>query len=247
MRRRTLIAAMLASVIGANFAYAEQKQVVVGTDIANKPFIFTRDGKNTGFSYDLWVEVAKEIGVSYEIQPMDFSALIPALQTKNIDVAFSSIFITPQRKKVVDFSDPYYMSGIGVLVPAGSSIKTIKDLAGRKVASITGSAQVAWIKDNLPTAQQTQFPGVTDAYFALDAKRVEAVLYDYPTLAYYVVTEGKDKTSLLEEHAGADTPCGFAFPKGSALVEPTNAALKKIRADGRYDSLTRKWFGKSGS
>jgi glutamine transport system substrate-binding protein len=247
MKRRTLIAAMLACLVGAQFAYAEQKQVIVGTEIANKPFVFTRDDKYTGFSYDLWVEIAKEIGVTYQIRAMDFSALIPAIQTNNIDVAFSSIFITPKRKEVVDFSDPYYMDGTGVLVPSGSSIRTIKDLAGKKVASMTGAAQVAWIKDNLPTADQTQFPVVTDAFFALQAGRVDAILYDYPTLAYYESTEGKGKVQLLDEHAGADVPCGFAFPKGSTLVGPTNEALKKIRADGRYDALSRKWFGKSAS
>lgn len=243
MNRRTLIAAMFATAVGARFARAEQKQIIVGTEVANKPFIFTQDGRYTGFSYDLWVQVAKEIGVVYKVQTMDFSALIPALQTKNIDVAFSSIFITPQRKEVVDFSDPYYMDGTGVLTNADGGVRAIRDLAGKKVASMTGSAQVAWIKENLPTAEQTQFPDVTDAIFALQAGRVDAVLYDYPTLAYYVATESKANVRLLDEHAGTDVPCGFAFPKGSALVQPANDALRKIRADGRYHALSQKWFG----
>jgi glutamine transport system substrate-binding protein len=238
-----LIAAMLVTAVGARLARAEQKLVVVGTEVANKPFIFKKDGGFTGFSYDLWVEVAKEINVGYKVQTMDFSALIPALQTKNIDVAFSSIFITAQRKAVVDFSDPYYLDGTGVLTAGSSKLRTIKDLAGKKIASMTGSAQVAWINENLPTAEQTQFPDVTDAIFALQAGRVEAVLYDFPTLAYYVATENKANVRLLDEHAGADIPCGFVFPKGSSLVAPTNDALRKIRADGRYQALTKKWFG----
>jgi glutamine transport system substrate-binding protein len=244
MKRRTFVITAALGIFGAKFAFAEQKKAVVGIDVANKPFIFTRDGSYTGFSHDLWVEVAKEIGLTYDFRAMDFSSLIPALQTSNIDVAFSSIFITPQRLKVVDFSDAYYLNGTGVLVPQSSGINNVKDLAGKKIASITGAAQVAWIKENLPTAEQTQFPSVTDAFFAINAGRVDAMLYDYPTLAYYVVTEGKGKMRLLEEHAGADNPVGFAFPKGSALVGPTNEALKKIRVDGRYESLTRKWFGR---
>ena len=247
MNRRALIAVIFAAIFGANLALADQKSIVVGAEASNKPFVFTQDGKYTGFSYDLWVEMAKEMNVSYELRAMDFSALIPALQTKNIDVGFSSIFITPARKEVVSFSDPYYMDGTGVLVPVGSSLSKIDGLAGKKIASMTGSAQVAWIKTNIPTAEQTQFPNVTDAFFALQAGRVDAVMYDYPTLAYYVANEGKDRVRLLDEHAGADIPCGFAFPKGSPLVEPANEALKKIRADGRYDALIRKWFEKSAS
>lgn len=244
MNRRTFVIATAFSIFGAQLAFAEPKRVVVGIDVANKPFIFTRDGSYTGFSHDLWVEVAKEIGVTYELRAMDFSSLIPALQTSNIDAAFSSIFITPPRLKVVDFSDPYYLNGTGVLVPQGSEIKKVNDLAGKKIASITGTAQVAWVKENLPTAEQTQFPSVTDAFFAIGAGRVDAMLYDFPTLAYYVATEGKGKMRLLEEHVGNDNPVGFAFPKGSALVGPTNEALKKIRSDGRYQSLTQKWFGR---
>lgn len=247
MRRRTFIAASIAVGLGANLANAEQKRLVVGIDVANKPFIFTRNGSYTGFSYDVWVEVAKVIGVTYELRAMDFSSLIPALQTGNIDVAFSSIFITPQRMKVVDFSDPYYMNGTGVIVPERSAINAVSNLSGKRVASITGSAGVATIKENLPKTEQTQFPGVTDAFFAIRAGRVDAMIYDYPTLAYYVRTDGSGQVRLLKDRVGADYPVGFAFPKGSALVGRTNQALRTIRSDGRYKSLAEKWFGKSAS
>lgn len=247
MKRRTLLASMVAFAVATGVSHAEEKKLVVGVDVANKPFVFTQDNNYTGFSYDVWVEVAKEMGTAYELRAMDFSSLIPALQTGNIDAAFSSIFITPKRQLVVDFSDPYYQNGTGMLVPDTSPAKVIKDLDGKKIASITGSAQVGWIKDNLPNAEQVQFPALTDALFALQAGRADAMLYDYPTLAYYYATEGKGKVRLLGEHAGSDNPVGFAFPKGSEFVGRVNEALKKIRSDGRYDALVRKWFGKSAS
>ncbi len=245
MKRRIFLTA-LAATLFAGSTFAADQHVTVGLEPANKPFIFSSGGEYTGFSYDLWVEIAKEAGLKFEAKSMDFSALIPALQTKNIDVGFSSIFITAKRKEVVDFSDPYYMAGTGTLVLETSAIKTLADLNAKHVAAMTGSAQVAWIKANLPSAELTQFQNATDAFLALQAGRVDAVLYDYPTLAYYALTEGKGKARLLDEHAGEDYPVGFALQKGSPLIEPINNALKKIRADGRYDALSRKWFGKTG-
>jgi glutamine transport system substrate-binding protein len=247
MKRRPLIATMIASMVTVNVASAEQKKILVGVEASDKPFVFMHNGKYTGFSYDLWVVLAKEIGIKFKIQAMNFSALIPALQTNNIDVAFASIFITPLRKEAVDFSDPYYMDSNGVLVRSGSSIVSIKDISGKKIATLTGSAQVAWARENLPTADQTQFPNITDGFFALQAGRVDAILYDYPSLAYYAENEGKGKVRLLAERAGALIPCGFAFPKGSPLVDLTNKALKKIRADGQYSVLSKKWFGQNAS
>lgn len=245
MHRRTLVGTALIGSIWAKFARAEQAPVTVGVDSDNKPFIFTRDGKFVGFSFDLWVEIAQESKLGYKIAPMEFSALIPALQTGNIDVAFSSIFITPARKAVVDFSDPYFVDSTGVLVPAGSANKTIGALASKRVVSVTGTAQVKWVKDNLPKADQTQLPNLADAFLALQAGRVDAVFYDYPTLAYYVATDGRGKVELLSDRAGDQIPCGFAFPKGSKLVSGVNEALGKLRADGRYDAFYKKWFGNS--
>lgn len=244
MKRRTFVAAMPISLAAVHLtSTAAEPQLIVATETDDKPFVFLKDGKFRGFSYDVWVQIAKEMGVAYQLRPMDFSALIPALQTKNVDVAFASIYITAARKKVVDFSDPYYQESSGVLVRAGSPIKKLKDLTGKQVATVTGTAQVAWAKANLTGTSQMQFPNLAEALLALRTSRVDGVIYDAPTLAYYATTEGRGKVAMLPERAGEAFPVGFAFPKGSPLVARTNAALKKIRDDRRYLALTTKWFG----
>lgn len=245
MKRRTLLGALLATVAFAHIALAQEKTIVVGTDIEAKPFDFAQNGKYVGFDQDLLAEIAKEIGVKYTVNPMDFGALVPALQTSNIDMAISSIFVTEARKKVVDFSDTYYSSALGVLVAEGNDmIKSGKDLEGKSVTSMTGAAGTTWVKANTPSAKVTLFPQVANMFLELQAGRVDAVVHDYPYLAYYAETEGKGKVKLLPTPIGDNIPCGIAFPKGSELVAPTNEALKKIRADGRYDAIYKKWFGK---
>ncbi|MCX2698583.1 transporter substrate-binding domain-containing protein [Ochrobactrum chromiisoli] len=245
MKRRMFLAALVATTVAfAQASYAQEKTLVVGTDIEAKPFDFAQDGKYIGFDQDLLAEIAKEVGFKYTVNPMDFGALIPALQTANIDLAISSIFMTDARKKVVDFSDVYFTSALGVLIDSDdATIKSGGDLAGKKVASVTGAASTAWLKENVPTAQVTLFPQFSNMVMELRAGRAEAVVYDYPYLAYYAKTEGGDEVKLLDKPVGDGIPVGIAFPKGSDLVAPTNEALKKIKADGRYDEIYKKWFG----
>ncbi|ACM31203.1 glutamine ABC transporter substrate-binding protein [Rhizobium rhizogenes] len=245
MNRRIFFGALVATVAFTQAVFAQDKTIVVGTSVDSKPFDFMQDGKYVGFDQDLLVEIAKEAGFKYNVTPMDFGALIPALQTANIDLAISSIFMTDARKKVVDFSDVYYTSALGVLIVANdATIKSGNDLAGKKVASVTGAASTTWLKEHAPTAQVTLFPQVTNMFMELQSSRAEAVVYDYPFLAYYAATEGKGKVKILEAPVGDGIPVGIAFPKGSDLVVKTNDALKKIKADGRYDAIYKKWFGK---
>lgn len=245
MKRRAFFAAVIATVAFAHTASAQEKTIVVGTSVDSKPFDFVQDEKYVGFDQDLLVEIAKEASFKYTVNAMDFGALIPALQTASIDLAISSIFMTDARKKVVDFSDVYYTSALGVLVASeNESIKSGDDLAGKKVASVTGAASTTWLKANVPTAEVSLFPQVTNMFMELQAGRAEAVVYDYPFLAYYAQTEGDGKVKVLEKPVGEGIPVGIAFPKDSALVGPVNEALKKIKADGRYDSIYQKWFGK---
>ena len=243
MRRRIFLGALPLGLAGTRLARAATGPVTVGVDSDNKPFIFKRNGEFVGFSFDLWDQISKELGIAYKLEPMQFSALIPALQTQTIDAAYSSIFITAQRKAVVDFSDPYFLASSGILVPAGGVIKSAGGLENKRVVTVTGTAQVKLVKDSVPTADQTQLPSVSDAFLALQAGRVDAVVYDYATLAYYAATEGRGKATLLDDRVGDQTPCGFAFPKGSRLVGDVNGALGKLRTDGRYQAAYKNWFG----
>lgn len=78
---------------------AADKKLVVATDTAFVPFEFKKGNEYVGFDIDLWAAVAKELKLDYELKPMDFSGIIPALQTKNVDVALAGITITEERKK----------------------------------------------------------------------------------------------------------------------------------------------------
>jgi glutamine transport system substrate-binding protein len=220
------------------------KQLVVATDTAFVPFEFKQGSSYTGFDIDLWAAIAKQLNLNYKLQPMDFNGIIPGLQTNNIDAALAGITIRDDRKQVIDFSDPYYESGLSVLVSAdNTSIKSAADLAGKTVAVKTGTATVDYMKTNVPSAKLQLFPNIDNAYLELATGRVDAAVHDTPNIQYYANTAGKGRVKVVGSVKSGDF-YGIAFPKGSPLVAEVNKALATLKSNGQYDAIYTKWFGK---
>ncbi|HEY9279924.1 MAG TPA: glutamine ABC transporter substrate-binding protein GlnH, partial [Eoetvoesiella sp.] len=216
-------------------ALAQSRELVVATDTAFVPFEFKQDGKYTGFDIELWEAIAKEAGLKYRLQPMDFNGIIPGLQTRNIDVALAGITIRDDRKQVIDFSDPYYESGLAILVGAdNNNIKTAADLEGKMVAVKIGTATVDFLRKEVPKAELKLFPNIDNAFLELATGRVNAVVHDTPNVQYYANTAGKGKVKVVGALKSGDF-YGIAFPKGSELVPVVNKALKALEANGQYD------------
>ena len=233
-------AAVAATLLLSQPALADD--LIVATDTAFVPFEFKEGDKYVGFDIDLWAEIAKEIGVTYTLQPMDFNGIIPALQTKQVDVALAGITIKDERKKVIDFSDGYYDSGFLLMVPADRTIGDAADLAGKKLAVKTGTSATDYAKENFKETELRQFPNIDNAYLELQTGRVDAAMHDTPNVLYYVATAGGGKVKTVGTQMMAHE-YGIAFPKGSELVTKVNAALKTIKSDGRYNAIYKKWFG----
>lgn len=246
MKRRTLIALGIASLLHLGplgTAHAQNTELVVGSTVSGPPFSF-RDGNSySGFDIDLWDQVAKAIGRRYRIQPMEFAGLIPALQTRNMDVVTAQLFIRPERQQIIDFSEPYYESGLIAAVKIDNTgINTSADLAGKVIGTETGTVAVNFVKTNIQNAKLEQLSDINAVLLALEAGRVEAVIYDAPKLALYAEKAGKGKVKLIYPKIYT-VNVGLGFQKGSDLVGPVNKALAEMKADGRLAALTKKWFG----
>src|SRR5690554_6100516 len=156
------LAAIVASLTFTQGAAADD--LIVATDTAFVPFEFKEGDKYVGFDIDLWAEIAKDLGLEYRLQPMDFNGIIPALQTKQVDVALAGITIKDERKKVIDFSDGYYDSGFLLMVAADSTITGPEDLAGKTLAVKTGTSAADYAKEHFKDTELRQFPNVDNAY-----------------------------------------------------------------------------------
>lgn len=225
-------------------ATAAEKKLVVATDTAFVPFEFKQGNQYVGFDVDLWAAIAKELKIDYTLKPMDFSGIIPGLQTRNVDLALAGITITEERKKAIDFSDGYYKSGLLVMVKANNDqIKSIDDLTGKVVAVKSGTGSVDYAKQHIKSKDLRQFPNIDNAYMELGTNRADAVLHDTPNILYFINTAGKGQFKSVGESIEAQQ-YGIAFPKGSnELREKVNGALKTLRENGTYNTLYKKWFG----
>lgn len=218
---------------------------IVATDNSFVPFEFVGEdsGELQGFDIDLMTAVAEEAGFDIEFKTMDFKGIIPGLKSNRWDMGIAGISITEERAKSIDYSDPYYESGIIVAVQAdNTAIQGIDDLAGKKVSTRQGSTSENYLKDNVPEADVVSFPKITQGYQELAAGRVDATLYDEPNLKYYIQTNAKGKIKTVGEKLTAED-YGIAFQKGSDLVDDVNEALQTIKENGTYDDIYEKWFG----
>jgi glutamine transport system substrate-binding protein len=240
----TGLVAVSAGLAGA--AQAAEARLRALTDPSFVPFeMMDKDsGRMVGFDMDILAEVAKRAGFAYDLTTMDFNGIIPALQTGNADVAIAGITITAAREKIVDFTDPYYDSGLRILVRADEDgVKTIDDLAGKKIGTKIGSTSYDFLQRTLGgKADITPYPGSADMYLALMSGSVDAVFYDAPNVGYFSRTKGAGRTKTVGPlYEGQQY--GLAFVEGSEWVDDANAALAAMKEDGTYAEIYKKWFG----
>lgn len=220
-----------------------EKSVVVGIDKNLQPFSFKDSAeKYVGFDIDIWQALAAELGMTYELKPMDYEQIIPALKNGIIDVAIAAITITSQREKVIDFSYPYFDSGLSVMVRADrEDIYGIGTMDDKVIATKNGTTS-ADFSQSILSRQVVLFPDIEMAYRAVLSGAADAAIYDAPALLYYIKNKGEGKLKSVGPRYQQQT-YGIAFPQGSQLRELVNRELLKLIEIGRYDMISRKWFG----
>lgn len=231
------------SICSTNTALAQSK-VTVATNPTYVPFE-SRDpatGHMVGYDIDILAAVTKEAGLDYELKLINFDGIIPALLAGQVDMAITGMTITTAREKKVDFSKPYYSSGLRLLVRSGSrDIHTLDDLKGRKVGTETGTTAYNYLKSHAPEAKMVLFPASGLMYMALMNQNVDAVLFDEPSIEYFVKTKGNNRVKTVGPLYHGEF-YGIAFPSGSPLRNKVNAALTRLKKNGVFTQLYEKWF-----
>lgn len=218
------------------------KTLVVGCDTNFMPFEFKQDGKYVGFDIDFWDAIAKDLNLTYKLQPMDFNGLIPALQTGNIDAAIAGMTVKSKREEVVDFAYPYYDAGLFLMVRSKEQkISGIEDLGDKVVATKLGTTSADFAK-KLKSKEVKLFPNIVGAYMELQTGGADAVIFDSPAILWYIKTEGKGMVKTVGPMYQGQS-YGIAFPQGSELREKVTITILKFMEDGTYNKIYKKWFG----
>jgi glutamine transport system substrate-binding protein len=234
----------LALTVAAGTVSAETLKVATDPSFVPFEMLDQETGEMIGFDMEIIAEVAQRAGFDYTINTMDFNGIIPALQTGSVDIAIAGITITAEREKIVDFSDPYYDSGLRILVRNDNSdVTELSDLEGLKIGSKIGSTSYDFLKKNLDENDGvTPYPGSADMYMALMSGAVDAVFYDAPNVGYFARTKGEGKVKTIGKlYEGQQY--GIALKNGSEWVDEVNEAIASMQEDGTYKTIYEKWFG----
>jgi polar amino acid transport system substrate-binding protein len=263
-RRATTLAAAVALVIGgvagcakedtggttdSGVALVKSGVLTTCTHLPYAPFQSKdQTGKVVGFDVALIDLVAAKLSVTQEIVDTPFEGIKSGsdLNAGKCDVAAAGMTITDERKQVLDFSDPYFDATQALAVVAGKEVKTLEDLAGKRLGvqgGTTGADYVnAQVKEKGLKIEVVSYRDLAALQQALSTNQVAAAVNDLPVWNEYI----KANPGKVVVSAGFDTgeKYGFAVKKGNAeLLKTVNEALAAARTDGTYDKIYATWIG----
>ncbi|WP_042351859.1 basic amino acid ABC transporter substrate-binding protein [Bacillus massiliigorillae] len=226
---------------------AEKKTLRVVTDAAYAPMEFLDKDEVKGFDVDFAKAVAEAAGYDVKVDHVGWDPMFVELDNKRADMAVAAITIDKDRKKTYDFTHPYYLSTLKILVPKGSSIKSAADLKGKKVAVQGGTTGNIAAEKLLGKNSENikKFESNNLAIMELTKGGADAVVADSAIVDEYAKNNPKDKLTVIEDNAafGAEF-YGIMLAKGNEdLQKELNKAINTIFENGKYKEIYQKWFG----
>lgn len=214
-------------------------KLVIATSPDFPPFeSLDGSGNVTGIEIDILEEICAQLGVTLEIQQMDFDSVLPGVQTGKYDMGVSGITITEKRQKNVLFTDPYCLAAQAIVVKEGSPISSKADLTGKTIAVQTGTTAESFCMESGYTVNA--YAANNDAQSALLQGKVDAWVIDDLTAADMVKVynaQGGDQLVILSE-AMTTEPYAFAMAFGSEdTIEAINGILKTMLDTGAIAAI----------
>jgi len=211
------------------------------------PYNFINDKNEVdGFDADVAKEVAKRLGVQVEFITGEFSGLIEGLQKDKYDALVSQVTITDDRKKTMDFSEPYIKNAVNVIVKSDNSdIHSLEDFKGKKIGVGLGTNDEKYLRDvAIPKVGQFEIATYNDVITSLmdlNTGRIDATINN--TFAIQpILQKNKLQVKAVGEPIKEDV-AGIAVRKGNQeLVSAINTALDEMKKDGTFKNIFKKWF-----
>ena len=191
-----------------------------------------------GYDVDLSHMIGQELGKKVEFVDMSFNTLLNSVRSGKIDMVISSVGITEEREKQVDFSEPYFFNRLTVVSRKDMPLANENTLPGKKIGVQLGSSFAHWAKTrnlNNITAMDLN-PQLIEA---LKAKQIEGVIIDYAQAAIFCQKNPELIYHFLEHD---EQGTAVVFQKGSPLRDSVNQILQKLKASGQLQALEKKWL-----
>jgi putative glutamine transport system substrate-binding protein len=223
----------------------QRGKLLVGVKSDFPPFgFFDQSGALCGFDVDVARYLARALfndpGEKLDLVSVTSGSRIPSLYSGRIDVIVASMTITGEREQVLEFSDPYFLSGSMILVLQESAISDIKDLARKRIAVLEGSVQQKDLEQIVPQAIRIRFATLGEALEALKKKIVDVVCTD-DVAALFLAQ--RDKTLKAVGTSFNPHPYAIAVRRGETdFLKWINRQLSKMKEEGTYEELWRKYL-----
>lgn len=265
MKLIAAVTAALISLSGAAFAQGVSTEGTVhfAADFAAAPNQFIKtDGTMDGLNVDMCGEVANRMGLKIEWTNLAFPGLVPGLQAERYDALCTSIFINPDRLKIMNMI-AYVQWGEGLMVPGGNPAGVSCDgeigndasynvcfdgLAGRAVSVAAGGTTNRHLQEhsdrmvaaNMAAIDIRAFDSNAETIQAIVAGQVEAAYLNDPQAAFYINTSGAPYEMAFTKNK-ANRLAIATLKDNTALADAILAALELMRTDGSYQSIVDKW------
>jgi polar amino acid transport system substrate-binding protein len=241
---KILLSVLLVVILVAGISGCGKKKPAVlriGTNAEYPPFE-SKEGENfVGVDMDLARQIANKLDMEFQITDMDFDTLIPSLGSNKIDLALSAITITDERKAQVDFSQPYYVANQVIIAAPNSKAKLdrIENIGKFKVGAQNGTTGQIYLTENyidkklMPKDNLKKYPTNIEAITDLLNGNVDFVIIDDSAAQGYM----KLKPITIVQKIETNENYGIAMPKGGAMNEKINTALKELLDSGEVLSI----------
>ena len=222
-------------------AGADDNVIVMCTNASFPPYEFVENGEITGIDAEIAAKIAEKLGMTLKIEDMEFSALIPAVQSGLADFAMAGMTVNEERLQSVNFSTSYATGVQVVIIPEGSDIASLDDLNGKKIGVQLATTGDIYATDDYGEENVEEYATGNDAVLALTQGKVDAVIIDNePAKAYVAANEGL--TILSTEYAVEDYAIAIA-KENTELLDKVNAALAELIDDGVVTEIVNKYIG----
>lgn len=239
---------LLASLIGlASFNAAAQQEIKFAMEATYAPFEFMDENNQIqGFDVDLANALCEEMKAKCTFHNQAFDSLIPALKFKRYDAAISAMDITDARLKQVNFSNAYYDNSAAFISIEGKVADQVA-LEGKRVGVQNGSTHQSYLLEQMTGVTAVPYSSYQDAFIDMKNGRIDSVFGDTAVVAEWF--KKQDNLTYVGDQVTNQEYFGNGFgiavnKSNQELVEQLNVALAAVKANGEYDEIFNKYFGK---
>lgn len=234
--------------------YESEKSITIGFDETFVPMGFKdKSGDYVGFDIDLATAVFDQYGIAIKWQPINWDLKETELNNGKIDLIWNGYSLTEERAEKVLFTDPYLPTSDVIIAKKSSGITSAADMADKILGAQSGSSSYdtflnnpAILKDIVKDNDATQYETFTQAFIDLKSDRIDGLLVDSIYANYYLTEEGELENyhviDISKEFQGHNFAVG-ARKSDKTVVENINKAFKKLYEEGKFQEISKKWFG----